>query len=58
MTYEYVCKSCGHEWEAEHGMSEPSVKDCPKCGKGEAQRVISRPSFILKGPGWADDGYS
>ena len=31
-TYEYSCKSCGHELEAFHKMSEP-LKQCPKCKK-------------------------
>jgi len=58
MTYEYACGACGHEWEAEQRISEEPLKKCPKCGKLQAKRQISRGAgFILKGGGWYADGY-
>jgi putative FmdB family regulatory protein len=58
MTYEYVCTSCQHEWEAEQSISEAPLKNCPKCGKAEARRQVSGGAgFILKGGGWYADGY-
>lgn len=58
MTYEYACASCGHEWEAEQSIREAPLKKCPKCGKLQAKRMISRGAgFILKGGGWYADGY-
>jgi putative FmdB family regulatory protein len=58
MTYEYACGACGHEWEAEQRISEDPLKKCPKCGKLQAKRQISRGAgFILKGGGWYADGY-
>ena len=58
MTYEYVCMSCHHEWEAEQSISEKPLKDCPKCGQPEARRQVSGGAgFILKGGGWYADGY-
>jgi putative FmdB family regulatory protein len=58
MTYEYACGGCGHEWEAEQRISEDPIKKCPKCGKLQAKRQISRGAgFILKGGGWYADGY-
>ena len=58
MTYEYACGACGHEWEAEQGIREEPLKKCPKCGKLQAKRQISRGAgFILKGGGWYADGY-
>ncbi len=58
MTYEYACAACGHEWEAEQKISEAPLKKCPKCGKPQAKRQISRGAgFILKGGGWYADGY-
>ena len=59
MTYEYKCKSCGHEWEAQQKISEDPQKTCPKCGKDEAQRLISgghKRNAILKGAGWYGTG--
>jgi putative FmdB family regulatory protein len=58
MTYEYACSACGHEWEAEQSIREEPLKKCPKCGKLQAKRQISRGAgFILKGGGWYADGY-
>jgi putative FmdB family regulatory protein len=58
MTYEYGCGACGHEWEAEQSIREAPLKKCPKCGKNQAKRMISRGAgFILKGGGWYADGY-
>ena len=58
MTYEYACSACGHEWEAEQSIREEPIKKCPKCGKLQAKRQISRGvGFILKGGGWYADGY-
>lgn len=48
-TYEYQCTDCGNEWEAFQSMKEDALKDCPKCQKATAKRLISRGAgFILK----------
>ena len=58
MTYEYVCTSCGNQWEAEQSISEAPLKDCPKCHASSAKRQVSGGAgFILKGGGWYADGY-
>ncbi len=58
MTYEYACGACAHEWEAEQSIRDQPIKKCPKCGKLQAKRQISRGAgFILKGGGWYADGY-
>ncbi len=57
-TYEYLCKECGHQWEAEQRISADPLKDCPSCGKPAASRQISAGNFILKGGGWYADLYS
>ena len=56
--YEYACRACDHEWERVQKMTDDPVRKCPECGKEEARRLIGKPFFILKGPGWAADGYS
>lgn len=38
--YEYLCESCGGHFERRQKMSEPEVKDCPKCS-GPVKRLIS-----------------
>jgi len=57
-TYEDVCKSCGHGWEAQQRISESPLTECPKCHQATAQRQISGGNFILKGGGWYADLYS
>jgi len=56
-TYEYACEACGNAWETEQRISEPALKDCPKCGEPKAKRLISGGNFMLKGGGWYADGY-
>lgn len=55
--YDYLCKKCSHEWEEDQPILDPPVEKCPKCHKKSAARQIGRPMFVLKGGGWADDGY-
>jgi putative FmdB family regulatory protein len=57
-TYEYLCTSCGNEFEEMQKISEPALEVCPKCGKHTAKRQISAGNFILKGGGWYADLYS
>lgn len=57
MTYEYVCKECGHHWEAEQKITDDALTTCPACGKESAERLISGGGgFVLKGGGWFKNG--
>ncbi len=50
--YEYYCAHCDRtfeEWTQHHDA--PASMCCPKCG-GEAGRIVSNTSFMLKGQGW------
>lgn len=59
MTYEYLCSSCAHLWDAEQSISSAPLKTCPSCGKDTAKRQVSGGAgFILKGGGWYADLYS
>lgn len=57
--YEYECLACGAISEVEHPIKddpivECSSEDCP----GPTHRIISGGiGFVLKGDGWARDGY-
>lgn len=59
MTYEYVCTSCGHEWEASQSIKDAPLKKCPGCKRQTAKRQVSGGTgFVLKGSGWYADLYS
>lgn len=50
--YEYECKNCHHQFDLMQKMSEEPVKQCPKCYKNTAVRMVSAAGFQLKGSGW------
>jgi len=55
--YEYNCQDCKQifeEWQKDY---EERDIPCPVCG-GNASRIMSSTSFILKGGGWYASGYS
>ena len=54
-TYEYQCDG-GHKFSLHQRIVDPPIKVCKCCKK--CKRLISKGSFILRGPGWAKDGYS
>jgi putative FmdB family regulatory protein len=59
-TYEYVCKKCGHEFEAFQSISAKPLETCPKelCaqkkwGRGRVTKKISGGAGLLfKGSGF------
>ncbi len=56
-TYDYQCEKCEFEFEREQRITEDPIKTCPQCKSRKAKRLLSAPSFILKGGGWYADGY-
>lgn len=56
-TYDYRCNQCGMTTEMRHGVNHEPSKICPECGEVALTRIIGTPDFILKGTGWARDGY-
>lgn len=63
-TYPYRCEDCGKEFRVRQSINDDSHTKCeqvnPECEKKDAEvtRLISNPSFVLKGGGWYKDGYS
>lgn len=60
-TYEYECEKCKKVFEAEQKISDAPLSTHEggrkPCG-GKVKRLISgSSSFVLKGGGWAKDGY-
>ena len=57
MIYEFKCKNCHITEESLPITSDKEVVECKICG-GEAKRIISKSTFILKGKKWASkEGY-
>ena len=56
--YEYLCNSCGFQFEEVQKFNDQPLERCPDCGKKSASRQVSMSAFHLKGGGWYKDGYS
>jgi len=55
--YEYQCSACGHQMEVLQKVSDAPLRKCPECGKPKLQKLISAPSFRLKGGGWYETDF-
>ncbi len=52
-TYEYRCKSCGHEFEEFQQITAEPLVICPKCAEPSLKRVMgSGAGMIFKGSGF------
>lgn len=57
-TYDYICGSCGHEFEAFESIKADPQKDCPKCDTSSLRRKIGPGAAILfKGSGFYQTDY-
>jgi putative FmdB family regulatory protein len=56
--YEYVCNSCGYEFEEWQKITDAPVLKCPSCGKRKVERLVSLSAFHLKGSGWYVTDYA
>ena len=58
MVYEWKCEDCEHVTEVICKISERDEPvDCEDCSSENTKKVISACAFVLKGAGWAKDGY-
>ena len=55
--YEYKCSDCLHQFEKIQKFGEQSIKTCPVCNKDTVSKLISAPSFRLKGSGWYETDF-
>jgi len=57
-TYEYVCKSCDHEFEEFQSITAKSLRKCPECKKMSLKRLIGKGTgVIFKGSGFYETDY-
>lgn len=51
-TYEYVCPSCGNQFDQYVSFQgDPNSVHCASCGS-TVRRVFSKPSIVFKGSGF------
>ena len=55
--YEYACDAHQHRFEVIQKFSDALVTVCPTCGSS-VRKLISAPSFQLKGTGWYITDYA
>jgi putative FmdB family regulatory protein len=57
-TYDYICESCGYEFERFQSITARPIRKCPKCGKATLKRLIGAGSgVIFKGTGFYQTDY-
>jgi len=57
-TYDYICDSCGHEFEAFEPITSQPRTDCPECNLPKLRRKIGPGAAILfKGSGFYQTDY-
>lgn len=57
-TYDYQCKSCGHEMEVFHSMSATPTVDCPECDtSGMKKQLGTGAGIIFKGSGFYETDF-
>lgn len=57
-TYTYTCSKCTKSFDANQKITAQPLKKCAYCKSTKVARVIPGPvSFVLRGSGWAKDGY-
>jgi len=55
--YEYKCSHCGHQLEAIQKISDDPLLLCPNCDKNGLKKLVTAPSFRLKGSGWYETDF-
>ena len=56
--YEYKCNACSSRFERIRKFSDPPLEECPVCGKGPVEKLVSSPAFQFKGSGWYITDYA
>jgi len=58
-TYDYVCESCGHQFEVFQSMSAPRLTDCPleECAGSVKRKIGTGAGIVFKGSGFYQTDY-
>ena len=57
-TYDYVCPSCGHEFQKFHKMSVTVRPKCPECGTVAQRQITGGAGLHFKGSGFYATDYN
>ena len=55
--YEYQCEKCGFHFDKLQNLREPPLEKCPECKVSALKKLVSAPSFKLKGSGWYETDF-
>ena len=55
--YDYKCSDCEHQIEVIQKLSDEPKTLCPNCNKESLNKMVSAPSFRLKGGGWYETDF-
>lgn len=56
--FDYQCLACSHVSEVfQTASSNSSELSCEACGKTKLERLVSSPTFQLKGSGWYETDF-
>ena len=55
--YDYKCSNCEHQFELIQKFSDQPAEICPQCSQKSIQKLVSAPSFRLKGGGWYETDF-
>ncbi len=56
--YEFMCEVCGNRFDKLQSYDAENPQCVGENCNGITAKLISAPSFVLKGGGWYKDGYS
>ena len=55
--YDYKCSNCEHQIEVIQKINDEPMIVCPECSKRSLKKLVSAPSFRLKGGGWYETDF-
>lgn len=55
--YEYQCSNCHNRLETLQKISDAPLSECPACQQQKLRKLVSAPSFRLKGGGWYETDF-